>query len=247
MPPAATIGRSTCARTSCRSASSPMSPGAASSKLPRCAPASTPCTTRASAPARAAVRASAGVVTVTHVSAPASRSSASTSRGGQPKANETTGTRSRDDELELRLPGVVVVLRPAQRDPDPRGLLRQPGRVALDLPRIAVAGRREDVHPEGPGGERADRRDLLAHRLRRLVAGREEPEPTRLADRGRELGRRGAAGHRRRDDRMPELDHAPVAGSWSLGKPRWSIASVCESSSYCDGVLCDQYVPRSRT
>ena len=224
-----------------------MSPGAASSKLPRCAPASTPCTTRASAPARAAVR-----------GLGRRRDRHPRLRTGVAQLREHLARRAAegerddrdplaDDELELRLPGVVVVLRPAQRDPDPRGLLRQPGRVALDLPRVAVAGRREDVHPEGPGGERADRRDLLAHRLGRLVAGREEPEPTRLADRGRELGRRGAAGHRRRDDRMPELDHAPVAGSWSLGKPRWSIASVCESSSYCDGVLCDQYVPRSRT
>jgi len=57
-------------------------------------PASTPWTTSASTPARSAVRASPGAVTVAHTAAPAACSRSTTAGSGQPNVTETTGTRS---------------------------------------------------------------------------------------------------------------------------------------------------------
>lgn len=57
-------------------------------------PASMPCTQTASAPHHWAVWASSAVVTVTTVKVPARSKASSTSREGQPKVNETTGTGS---------------------------------------------------------------------------------------------------------------------------------------------------------
>src|SRR3954451_11242627 len=63
-------------------------------KTHRAPPASTPWTTRASAPASRAIRASAGLVTVTHASAPAACMRSKTADSGQPNVNVTSGRRS---------------------------------------------------------------------------------------------------------------------------------------------------------
>jgi len=70
-------------------------------KVPRCAPASWPCTTSPSAPAATASRASSTEVTVTNTSDPSRFTSAMTSGAGQPKVKLTTGTCASDSNASL--------------------------------------------------------------------------------------------------------------------------------------------------
>ena len=106
---------------------------------------------------------------------------------------------------ELVLPAVVVAARLAERDARALALGPQLRRVGADRRRIGgPGGRREDVEPERPGGQPAQRLEVGANRVDRLVAGRQEAEPARVADRGGERGRGGAAGQRRLHDRELE-------------------------------------------
>ena len=101
------------------------------------------------------------------------------------------------EELELGVPLVVLEARLAELDSVTLGLRAQPLDVALVARGVGCPGSGdEDVHSEGPPGGVTDLGDALAHRVCLLVAGSEEPERTRLAHRGGELGRRGTAGER---------------------------------------------------
>ena len=92
MPPAAICGSPVTAATSPISDSTPWSrPGSSSfTNVPRCAPASYPCTQSASTPAAAAISASAGVVTVTTTALPPSCRALITPAAGQPKVKLVT-------------------------------------------------------------------------------------------------------------------------------------------------------------
>ena len=109
-------------------------------------------------------------------------------------------------EHELLLPAVVVVPRVAELDVLALSLLGKGIGIASD--RLAVVARPagdEDVQPERARGERAQLRDVGAHRVRRPVAGREEAEPTRLAYGRGQRGRGRPAAHRRLDDGYLEI------------------------------------------
>ena len=109
-------------------------------------------------------------------------------------------------QRELRLEGVVVEARPAERDAGALGLAAEGVRVARDDGRVGGhAGRREQVDRERPVGERAGAGELLGERLGREVSGGDEPEAARPGDRGRELRRGRPARHRGLDDRDFEL------------------------------------------
>jgi hypothetical protein len=117
-------------------------------------------------------------------------------------------------ERELVLPAVVVVPRLAERDARQFALVAQPAGVGAHRVVVGRAGgRREDVEPERPCCEPAQRLEVGAHRVGRLVAGGEEAEPARLAHRRRQRRRRRAAGERRLHDRelQPfEHRHSPI-------------------------------------
>ena len=100
-PPVATSGTSTAADTLCSNGIRPVWSMPSLVKVPRCAPASWPCTTSPSAPAATASRASSTEVTVTNTSDPSRFTSAMTSGAGQPKVKLTTGTCASDSNASL--------------------------------------------------------------------------------------------------------------------------------------------------
>ena len=100
-PPVATSGTSTAADTLRSNGSRPVWSTPSFAKLPRCAPASWPCTHSPSAPAATARRASSAEVTVTSTSEPCRLTSATTSLSGQPKVKLTTGTCSSASRASL--------------------------------------------------------------------------------------------------------------------------------------------------
>jgi hypothetical protein len=91
IPPAATSGSRVAAATAPSNRCSGTAGGAAAAEnVPRCAPASGPCTHSPSAPRPAAITASSGAVTVAHTWLPAARSAPMTAASGQPKVKLTT-------------------------------------------------------------------------------------------------------------------------------------------------------------
>lgn len=100
-PPVATSGTSTSADTLRSNGIRPVWSTPSLVNVPRCAPASWPCTQSPSAPAATASRASAAEVTVTSTSEPCRFTSATTSGGGQPNVKLTTGTCASDSNASL--------------------------------------------------------------------------------------------------------------------------------------------------
>ena len=119
--------------------------------------------------------------------------------------NETTFGRSCGDDLQLRVPLVVAPRVVTDADAVTLLLAAQAACVGGDRRLVGfVASRVEEVDAERALGRRAQRRDVGPHGFRGLVPGGEEAEAARLGDRGGELRRRRAAGHRRADDRYIE-------------------------------------------
>lgn len=100
-PPAAINGTSTAADTLRSNGIRPVWSMPSLVKVPRCAPASWPCTQSPSTPASTASRASAADVTVTNTSEPCRFTSATTSGAGQPKVKLTIGTCASDSSASL--------------------------------------------------------------------------------------------------------------------------------------------------
>lgn len=100
-PPVATSGTSTAAETLRSNGIRPVWSIPSFVKLPRCAPASWPCTQSPTAPAATASRASVADVTVTKTSDPCRRTSAMTSADGHPNVKLTTGTCASDSNASL--------------------------------------------------------------------------------------------------------------------------------------------------
>ena len=149
----------------------------------------------------AASRASAGVVTVTHIALPASCSAATTPAGGQPNVNDTTAARSRASSASLASQpssswrGEPSAPRRARRRRELRG-------VALDGGLVGHRRRRrEQVDAERPIGQCARGAQVLRDGVDGLVAGSQEPDPPRVADRRGQRRRRRPTGERRPDDR----------------------------------------------
>ena len=92
------------------------------------------------------------------------------------------------DERELVRPAVVVEARAAELHAVPVGLAGEQVDVGRDPVGVARGARHEDVHPVGPRGQSGEPVECRPERVRAQVPGREEAEPARLADRGREFG-----------------------------------------------------------
>ena len=222
-PPAAINGHSTNGAMSCSAASSVRSDALSSSaKIPRCPPASTPCTMSASGDRAVAATASSGDVTVIQISDPAAARRRTASSPGSPNVNDTTATGIVAEQIDLGVEVVVVEPWHTCRDVDESSLRGDLARVGVD--EVPVGRRRaadEHVDTERTRERPADGADLLGQSLRRQVAGTQEPEPTRTTDCSHQRRRRGTACHRRLHDRnLEELQHAHGAPSCCATRPR---------------------------
>jgi hypothetical protein len=116
------------------------------------------------------------------------------------------GDTLRADEIELRLPRVVVVAGLAELHSVALGLAAQRFGVATKATRVATRHtRHEQVEAERPAGELAQLGELHANGVGRAVPSGEEAEPAGLRDGRREGRRGGTAAQGRQHDRVLEL------------------------------------------
>ena len=182
--------------------------------VPRWPPAVAACRHTASAPTASAATASSGLVALMTTRTPTSCSRWTTLRRRAAEVERHDRDRLGEQQRQLVLPVVgVVPVRLGQCQAVPLGLRAQGRGVALDLGpgRVGGVGGDEQVDAERARGQLAGAADPGAEVRHAQVGPGQLAQPTGLADRRRQLGRRGAAGHRCPDERPVQPGRSAIA------------------------------------
>ncbi len=178
----------------------------AARNVPRCAPASLPCATIASTPAVWSAPRLGHRRRGAHQPDAARFHLRDDLRRRNPKGEAEDRNLRIDDHLRLLLEGrKEIVGSRGRRKTEARVMRRHQLEDARGVARpgpIEATG--EQVHTEGPRGERANLRDRFGNLRGRHVAGAHRAEPSRIRDRRNQRGRTRRAGHRRKNDWMLE-------------------------------------------